>query len=197
MPHEEFVTVTFLILSDSWMTYSTANSQSNVGHLYAMWLFIFPTTVRVLFHIKLLVCLTDIISFLYSCVYKILLLPCLEWNWDFSLTIKQLFWHFTFPFIMYKGIHYKIALTYLKGVFLVSIPLLLPWVKMRCPGLCPNEADVVITGRCTYMMESIHFIKVFPRLDFLKVKCWPFFSTWCKIWFLFLTQNRGLDLPGD
>lgn len=126
MPHEEFVTVTFLILSDSWMTFSIANSQSNVGHFYAMWLFIFPTTARsrILFHIKLLVCLTDIISFLYSCVYKILLLPCLEWSQDSSLTIKQLFWHFIFPFIMYKGIHYKIAWTYLKGVFLVSIPLL-------------------------------------------------------------------------
>lgn len=185
MPHEEFVTVTFLILSDSWMTYSITNSQSNAGHFYAMWLFIFPTTARshILFHIKLLVCLTDIISFLYSCVYKILLLPCLEWSWDFSLTIKQLFWSFIFPFITYKGIHYKIALTYLKGVFLISIPLHSHWIKMRCLGLCPNEADAVFTGRCTYMMKPIYFAKVFPWLDFLKVECWPFFSTWCKIHF--------------
>lgn len=125
MPYEEFVRVTFLILSDSWMTHSIANSQSNAGHFYAMWLFIFPTIAcsHILFHIKLLICITDIISFLHSHVSTSFSYHSV-WNevWT-PLQLNNYSGILYLPTLGAKEHMIEITLTYIKGSFLISIPL--------------------------------------------------------------------------
>lgn len=70
-------------------------------------------------------------------------------------------------------------------------------MKARYLGLHPSKTEVVITGWCIHMTESIYFIKVFPWLDFLKVKFWPFLAHDARSIFVFFTMNRGWGLPGD
>lgn len=125
MPYEKFVTVTFLILSDSWMTHCIANSQSNAEHFYAMWLFIFPIACSfILFHIKLLICITDIISFPHSHVStRFSYYPVWNEVWTPLLQLNNYSGILYLPALGANEHIIKITLTYIKRFFLIFIPL--------------------------------------------------------------------------
>lgn len=169
MPYEEFVTVTFLILSDSWMTYSIANSQSNAGHFYAMWLFIFPTIAcsHILFHIKLLICITDIISFLHSHVStRFSYYPVWNEVWPPLSQLNNYSGILYLPTLGAKKHIIKIALTYIKGAFLISIPLplysgwkldILGYIQVKQRWWLLAGA-YIWQNQCTLLMSSLSLI---------------------------------------